>query len=171
MKNADTSAPPVRDDGLQLRENRALQERMWTMERVAHGLFGVAVLIGLSGLAGAGGPVAETTLTSEAGSVRLPRVARWETPQDFTIEFAESRATHVLRLAGPGMDRLIVEAMQPQPERSSAGPDSMVFEFSADDQAVARAAFRASANRPGLARLQFGLDDAAPVSATVLVLP
>jgi hypothetical protein len=171
MQDADTSLPPIRADGLQLEEDRPLQERIWTMERVAHGVFGLLVVAGLSGLAGSGGPIADTTLTGDAGSVTLPRIARWETPAEVAVGFTQNQPRHRLTLAGPFVDRMIVESVQPQPARSSAGPDGLVYEFAAEGRAAARATLRVSPSRPGLSRLRIALDDAAPLSAAIVVLP
>jgi hypothetical protein len=170
-RRAEPDAPPVREDGLQISEDRALQERFWTMERVAHGSFGVLVALGLLGLSGAGGPLSVATATSEGGSVRYARLARWETPSEMTVRFAAQRPVHRLTLIEPSPERFLVEGVQPQPARALATPEGLVLEFDAAEVPGARVTLRLRATRPGPSRLGVRVDDAAPVPLTGFVLP
>jgi hypothetical protein len=163
--------PEIRDDGLQLDEDRQLQERIWTAERIAHAVFGLVVLAGLAGLAGSGGPLARATQAGEAGSVEYVRIARFDTAADVTIRFAAGRPDHRVRIAGPFPDRAQIESVQPRPVREVAGPDGMTFEFAAEASEPASATLRLRPTTPGLSRLSIAIDDAAPFAGTMVVLP
>ena len=163
--------PEIRDDGLQLDEDRQLQEKIWTAERVAHVLFGFVVLAGLAGLAGSGGPLARASRSTEAGSVAYVRLARFDTAADLTVRFAAARPDHRVRIAGPFPDRLQIESVQPRPVREVAGPDGITFEFAAEPAEPASATLRLRATAPWVSRLRIGIDDAEPVTATMIVLP
>jgi hypothetical protein len=163
--------PEIRDDGLQLDEDRQLQERIWTAERVAHVVFGLIVLAGLLGLAGSGGPLARATQAGEAGSVEYLRIARFDTAANVTIRFAAPRADHRVRIAGPFPDRAEIESVQPQPVREVAGPDGITFEFAAEAGEPASVTLRLRPTTPGVARLTIAIDDAAPFAGTMVVLP
>ena len=163
--------PEMRDDGLQLDEDRQLQEKIWTAERIAHVVFGLLVLAGLVGLAGSGGPLARATLEGATGSVEYVRIARFDTAADLTIRFAAARPDHRVRIAGPFPDRVQIESVQPQPVREVAGPDGITFEFAAEAAQPASATLRLRPTTPGLSRLTIAIDDAAPLAATVVVLP
>jgi hypothetical protein len=163
--------PEIRDDGLQLDEDRQLQERIWTAERIAHAVFGLVVLAGLAGLAGSGGPLARATQAGEAGSVEYVRIARFDTAADVTIRFAAGRPDHRVRIAGPFPDRAQIESVQPRPVREVAGPDGITFEFAADAAGPASASVRLRATTPGYFRMTISVDGAAPLDAAVVVLP
>lgn len=64
--------PPVRADGLQLAEDRRVQERIWTAERVSHVVLLLIVLAALAGVSGSGGLLSRTTLVSESGTIDAP---------------------------------------------------------------------------------------------------
>jgi len=163
--------PEIREDGLQLDEDRRLQEKIWTAERVAHVVFLLLMLAGLAGLAGSGGPLARATVQSEAGSVEYVRIARFDTAADVTIRFASRRPEHRVRIAGPFPDRFQVETVQPQAVRELAGPEGITFEFAAEATEPASVTLRLRAITPGLWRFRIAIDDAEPVEATVVVLP
>lgn len=166
-----TEGPPIRSDGLQLDEDRALQERLWTLERVVHGLLWLIVLLGLAGLAGAGGPLSRATAAGEAGTVDYPRILRWRTTDEIELRFADGARTHRLALAGGDLQRITVEGVQPEPSRTLAGNDMLVFDLETDGRPGATAALRLRPDQPGLIRLAIRLDDGAPAAVTMLVLP
>ncbi len=163
--------PEMRDDGLQLDEDRRFQEKIWTAERVAHAAFGIIVLAGLAGLAGSAGPLAGATLHGEAGSVEYARIARFDAAASVTILFSTARPDHRVRIAGPFPDRVLIESVQPQPVRTVAGTDAITFEFAAEAAEPAFATLWLRPTTPGVSGLTIAIDDAAPIAATVVVLP
>jgi hypothetical protein len=167
----DAPYPETRDDGLQLDEDRRLQEKIWTAERVAHLLFGLVALAGLVGLAGSGGPLARGTLESDGGTIEYVRIARFDTAADVTARFAMASPEHRLRIAGPFPDRAEIESVQPRPVREVAGPDGITFEFAADAAGPASASVRLRPTTPGFFRMTISVDGAAPLDAAVVVLP
>jgi hypothetical protein len=55
--------------------------------------------------------------------------------------------------------------------RQSAGGESLAFELAAGEEEPGRAVVRLRGLRPGLSRLEIAIDDAAPMAASVFVLP
>lgn len=164
-------APPVREDGLQLGEDRVLQERFWTGQRVAWGAFALIGLLALSGLSGAGGPLATATRVTPEGELRHPRVARWTRSDEIAVRFAGAADRHRLALSDAFLERFAIEGVQPQPERALAGPEGIVLEFAATGGAGARVALRVRPERPGFARYAVALDGRAPVEVATVILP
>jgi hypothetical protein len=165
------SRPGIRADGLQLDEDRPLQERIWTVERVAHaGLF-LVVLVTLAGLTGNGGPLAEASAAGGGGRVDYPRITRVDAPATFSFAFAGTRAEHRVRIAGGFPERFRVEDVSPEPLRQSAGGESLTFELAAGEEEPGRAVVRLRGLQPGLSRLEIAIDDAAPMAASVFLLP
>lgn len=163
--------PPVRADGLQLAEDRRVQERIWTAERVSHVVLLLIVLAALAGVSGSGGLLSRTTLVSESGTIDAPRILRWDTAEDLTLRFADAAPSHRLRLEGPIPHGLFIESIQPQPSESRAAPNGITYDFTAEDEARAAVTLRLRAGGPGLVSLGIALDDAPSVATTVIVLP
>jgi hypothetical protein len=140
--------PGIRPDGLQLEEDRRLQERLWTAERVAHVVFALLVAAGLAGALGAGGPLASGTREIEGGEVDHPRILRWETSEDI-----------VVRLDDPAAPRLVLEGPV---------PESLALDF---EPGTRLAALRVVPARPGLVGLGIAIGDGSAARFTLLVLP
>ena len=71
-------------------EDPVFERRQWRMERIAWTLLGVVVLLALTGLLGAGGPLSTTHAVSADGSLRVeyPRFARRQAESDITLHVA-----------------------------------------------------------------------------------
>jgi hypothetical protein len=171
MRAKGPEMPPVRADGLQIDEDRRLQERIWFAERVSHGAILLLVLAAVAGLAGSGGILARGTIATAAGTIDHPRILRWETAEDLTVRFEAAGGDRSLRLVGPLADRVFVEAIQPDPRASRATAEGVVYDFAAEAGAFAVVTLRLRASRPGVVRLGIGVDDAPAVEALIVVLP
>ena len=171
MSSSDPDAPPIRADGLQLEDDRPFQEAFWTVERGAWVCFALLVLLSLAGLTGGGGPLSYGTVATEGGSIEYPQVARWKTPDDLTVQFGAGAAERSLTLSPGFSDSFQIEAIQPQPERSTVtnGGHRLTFRFSAD--AAGRVEIHLRPSGPGIAAFQATLDDGAPVELFTVVLP
>jgi hypothetical protein len=163
--------PSIRDDGLQLEEHRAFQERFWTVERFAWIVFGLLLVAALLGFTGSGGALSRTTAHMEGGSIDHPRVARWESADEMMVSFAAGAAERRLTLSPAFSEALQVEAIQPEPQSSAASGDGAVLTFDTDPEEAAEVTIHFRALKPGLPTFEARIDDGAPVSIGLLVLP
>jgi hypothetical protein len=159
--------PGIRPDGLQLEEDRRLQERLWTAERVAHVVFALLVAAGLAGALGAGGPLASGTREIEGGEVDHPRILRWETSEDIVVRLDDPAAPRLV-LEGPVPETLRLDAVEPQPVRATASPEGLALDF---EPGTRLAALRVVPARPGLVGLGIAIGDGSAARFTLLVLP
>jgi hypothetical protein len=173
LNKAETSQSPIpiRDDGLQLEEQRGFQERFWTVERWAWMIFGLILLLALAGLGGGGGFLAHTKAEMEAGEVEYPRIARWESSDEVTVTFGQPGEEHRLTLSPQFSQFFQIEDIQPLPDRSLATPAGEVMVFQSDNRAPAKVVLHMRSQRPGIARYDISLDGGSPVSVTTVVLP
>lgn len=171
MADLEIEAPRIRDDGLQLEEDRAFQERFWWGERIALGVFALIILLALLGFAGSGGPLAFRTVVSSAGNVEHARVVRWETAERLRVALNLDRPEHELVLADRFSAWFDIESIQPEPERSFVGPDGLVLQFAAGPVPTSEVVLSLRPDVPGLARYRIVLDGAEPMTVTQLVLP
>jgi hypothetical protein len=163
--------PSVRDDGLQLDEDRGLQERLWTIERLAHVLMALLVLAGLAGLAGAGGWLSQGREETATAVVDFPRFPRWDTGEEVDVRFKEPREVHRVELSGPVHRRWVVEEVSPPPLGATATAEGLALEFESEAAEGITVTLRLSARRPGPARLMLAADGAEAGTLRMFVLP
>jgi hypothetical protein len=171
LDKVEIAQPPVRDDGLQIEEDRGFQERFWTIERWAWAVFGLIILLALAGLAGGGGFLAHTTVHLEAGRIEYPRVSRWEAADEITAFFASDSPEHRLTISPQFSKYFQIEDIQPLPDSTLVSPAGEVMVFRAEGGPPNQVVLHLRAQRPGLARYDLSLDGGAPAAATTVVLP
>jgi hypothetical protein len=171
MAGQPISTPSIREDGLQLEEHRHFQERFWTAQRVAWVVFGLFLLAALLGFTGAGGPFSRTTATVAGGIVDYPIISRWQAADEMVVRFAPGPEERRLRLSTTFADALQIEGIQPEPERSLAGPEGAELTFATQPGAAAEVTIHVSPLGPGYFSFDVGIDDGAPATLGTLVLP
>ena len=161
------------DDGeLPLEEDRAFQERFWTLERWAWAVYGLVVLVAAVGLTGAGGPLARTTADLGGGSIEYPRVSRWQTADMLVVTFARATAERRTLTLSPGFaEAFQLAGTQPPAVAAAASSDGdeLIFAVPAGETATVRLHLRA--NQPELARYLVRIDGGEGHSLSTLVLP
>ena len=170
QKQIGIGQPAIREDGLQLDEHRAFQERSWSVERWSWLAFGAILVFALTGLAGGGGPLAHGLIRSDVGEIDYPRVSRWESSDDIVVTFAPAGAEHRLTIGPAFSDYFQIEDMQPAPERSMSSRIGEVFIFGTEAQAAAKITLHLRAFRFGIARYRLTVDGTA-ANVTTVVLP
>jgi hypothetical protein len=163
--------PDQPPDDLDLAEDRAFQEKWWTAERVAWGVFLLIVASALIGLTGAGGWLANATASGEGGSVEYPRQTRWQADDTVLVRLAASPAasrTVTLSSAFTSLFQLI--DIEPQPARATATPDGEQLEFFVAPGEPASIALQVRSQRPGLVSY-FTSIDSERLDATTFILP
>jgi hypothetical protein len=171
LNEIEIAQPPIRDDGLQIEEDRKFQERFWTIERWSWLGFGLILLLALTGLMGGGGLLSHSTVDLAAGQVDYPRVARWESADEITVAFASSSPEHRLTISPQFSKYFQIEDIQPLPDRSLTSSAGETMVFKSEEGPPSQVVLHLRAQRPGLARYDVSLDGGSPVSATTVVLP
>lgn len=187
---ADRPAPdprqvPVRDDGLQIDEDRAFQRRHWRRERLAWVGFAAIVAAALAGLSGAGGPLSGQQVDLGAATAQVPRVGRLQRPDTLVIRLPAAApaaagagaaaaaagpagsARHEVRLDPAFLDLYTVDTILPAPLAQRAGADGLWLAVAGQGGKL-RLSIRP--RRAGLARFALAVDGT-QARAAVLVLP
>lgn len=139
------SYPAIRDDGLQLEENRSFQERYWLLQRFAWAGFAVVMVLALLGLTGSGGYFQKQTIRFDDAVVQLPLVSRWEAADEMRITFEAPADIHTVTVAAGFFDRFDLERIEPEPAASHLhdGGQVMTFHAEGDGPHVVRFSLRA----------------------------
>ena len=167
----DVRPPRLRPDGLQLEEHRENQERLWSIERWAWGVFLAITLAAALGATGAGGIFAHGVTEAQGGRIEHPRVGRWQTGDDIVFHFPAGAAERRLTLGPSFAQAYQIVDLQPAPRQVEAGPDGEVMHFRLDRGGPARVVLHVRALYPGLLRWNVRIDGGAPVALTALILP
>lgn len=170
MASSEPQAPPIRKDGLQVEEDRHFQRRFWIIERWAWLAFGLIAVAALAGLSGGGGYFGHTTITTASAMLEVPRITRWQRPDDITVTFNTANDTHRVVMGLPFVENFSIEQIQPQPERSYLTTDGQAIEFAAEGSAPHVAVLHVRAHRPGMARYVIEVDGE-PAEWALVVLP
>jgi hypothetical protein len=122
---------------LQIDEDIRFHERLWRAQRVAWGMAGVVLLLGVLGLFSQG-LLDRRSATSEDGllTVSLGRFARAEATRQFSVSVdpAAVRDGRVrLRLGSEYAGGVRFDAISPQPSSVSAAGDWFVYEFEVEE--------------------------------------
>lgn len=163
----DLQAPPMREDGLQLSEDRILQRRLWRGERVAWCLFGLIIIAALLGLTGSGGYFSTQTIDFETGSVQFPRFARWQSSAAVSIEISGDKKQ--VAFGSAFSKNFTLETITPEPAKSVAA-DSLVMQFHDGSTGLGRIQIAIRPTNPGWFTFDVAVSgDREPV--TIFVLP
>lgn len=115
---------------LEVEEDRAYQERFWTVQRFAWGVMGLFILAAIAGATGSGGPLAHAVVKTPSGTIDYPRIARWQAADQMTLRFPASTSGPVeVELADTLVQALSVESIEPEPSSSTALGGSRRFTF------------------------------------------
>lgn len=156
---------------LELCEHRGFQESFWTVQRWAWVGYGVIIVAALLGLAGEGGVFARARTEAGANVIDHPRFARWQTQDSISIAFAPNGAVERRVLLSPEFVRgLAVEAIHPQPARSTAGAagEDLIIRVRSNEPGTATLRFKP--NAPGIVRGTVSIDGV-PAAVTIIILP
>ena len=171
MSDKEIDFPPIRKDGLQLEEHRRFQERFWTVERWVWLGFGVILILAILGLTGGGGPLSRASATLGGASIDYPRFTRWDAADEILVKFLPGGAERRLVLSPDFAETFQLESVQPEPDRSEAGPDGEVMIFRMEPASPAEVTLHVRAQNPGMADIGAAIDDGAPVSLSTIVFP
>jgi len=118
----------IREDGLQLDEDRRFQEVFWTIERAAWIVFALIIALALAGFTGAGGPLAKGETQLAGAEISYPRILRWDTAETMTIRFPAGHPAE-LRLSPALLSAFELQNIVPAPSESRLAPDGLHLSF------------------------------------------
>lgn len=161
------------NNGLELNEDRAFQEKFWIAERVAWIAMVAVLALALLGLTGRGGPLATATVSTPQGEVTYPRVTRWEADDSLTFKLAPGGAEATVDLSSTFGQLFEIVDIQPAPHesRSTANGQRLLFKLG-DPSGTREVVIHVRAAKPSLGR-QFDvrINGGEPVSLRAVVLP
>ncbi|MGE3651900.1 MAG: hypothetical protein AB7G10_26450 [Reyranellaceae bacterium] len=162
--------PEIRPDGLQLREWRGVQARVWTAQRVAWIAFAVLLLAGLAGLTGSGGPLADGRERIGSAEIVWPRVARWQANAQIEIALAPGASRRSIGLSHDFLVAFRIASIHPEPSRWTATGEGLRLEFEIEAGSASTLSLHMKTLRPGIVGYAVDLPDGTARLATV-VLP
>ncbi len=160
----------VQKDLDEFHEDIAFQRRFWRIERIAWIVFTLLIVTALTGLTGAGGPLAHAHAETPHGTIDYPRVARWQATDDMVIRLAPSAgARQQVELDRRFVENFEIVSIQPQPASSAATPTGMRYGF--DVEQGGEVVFQLRALRPAFFPDTFIRIGDAEASVRPLILP
>jgi len=156
---------------LPIREDMRFQRRSWIVERVGWWVLVLLALIALSGAFGIG-PLSWQTARSGSLTVEYERFQRITRLARFTFNISgQTGSESRLHLSEAFQKNFEVSDIQPQPARSSSGPDGLDLTFATDGANAARIVVWAHSRRYGVSDITARVGSEAPASFWVFVYP
>jgi hypothetical protein len=165
---------PRVEDAVSVGEDLDFQRRWWRFEKAAWIVLAVVLVADALGVFGRGWLArTQRDAADQTLHVRYERIERAGTPSEMTIEFGPA-AIHdqKVRLFSSQtiVKQLGAQRIIPEPERSEIGSDGITYTFAVTGfPAIARIALEPSF--PGIHHIELRVPGAAPVRASVVVLP
>lgn len=126
-----STKPKVERDLDEFQPDPDFQRKFWVAERIAWMGFVLLIVLALAGLTGSGGPLAQATFGTPAGSVEYPRVSRWQAADSMTVRFAAGAEVGTVNLEPEFLRTFEVSSIQPEPRSAATGPEGVRYEFDA----------------------------------------
>jgi hypothetical protein len=154
-----------------VRENMRFQRRSWIVERVGWAVLLAVALLGLSGVFGTG-PLSWAKVSSGSLSVEYDRFQRVTRLARFTFGLRAQHGPDArLHLSSAFQRNFEISNVQPQPARSSAGPDGVDLQFATGGASGGRIVIWAHSRHYGISDIKARLGNGAPLSFWVFVYP
>lgn len=168
MANTDVSPrDPTRQEHLRF------QRRLWKVERASWWVQLGLVLAALAGLTGKG-PLSRVSAESQGLRVEYDRLARHESAGELTLTVAPGLARGGvvrLRLERRWLEGVEIQGIDPEPERSEAGADTVRFTFPVPEGQAARVRLRVEYSGMGWRSGRLQVESGPGVTLTQWVFP
>lgn len=162
------------DDRLEVNEDRAWQERTWTIQRLGWIAMVVFLLAALFGATGSGGPLATARVATGGGTIDHPRIARWQSAEQVTVNLPSGSTGPIdVELERSFVDLFSIESVEPDPSQVTATGAGHRFTFDlAGDAGPKSIAFHVRASNPAIERaIGVRIGEGRPARMIVTVLP
>jgi hypothetical protein len=155
-----------------VREDMQFQRRSWMVERAGWALLVLLALVGLSGAFGIG-PLSWQTASAGSLKVEYERFQRITRLARFTFEVSAQNGPEMrLHLNDAFQKNFEVSNIQPQPARTTTGPDGIDLSFAVTERAdKGRIVIWAHSRRYGVSNITAQLGSEAPIAFWVFVYP
>jgi hypothetical protein len=161
---------------LEIGQDLEFQRRAWVVQRIGWGVMALLVLAALIGLFGPG--LISSAAIGEQGQplrVEYNRFVRNQSPTSLTIQIGPGAAREGearIWLDRTYLESVLVQQITPEPDRVEAGPDRLIYVFTAaqPDQPTA-VQFHLQPQQGGLLQGRVGLVDGQPLSFGQFVYP
>lgn len=163
----DISIPPIREDGLQLHEERDLQSLFWTVQRLSWFLI---CLVALFAFTGSGGLFQKQTIRFAEAIVELPRDTRWEATDEIVSRFTEAAETRDVTIGQVFFDLFSIDRIQPEPRESALAPAAQRLRSAAEGTPPQQVTLAIRSGHFGLPRFDVMIGGESR-RASILVLP
>ena len=121
---------PATKGGLEVDEDRAWQERFWTIQRIGWAVMALILLAALLGATGKGGPLASASARSPAGTIDYPRITRWQSSDQVAVRLPASASGKVnVELSPEFAETFTIESVEPEPSQVQATAHGDLFTF------------------------------------------
>lgn len=160
--------------GLEVNEDRAWQEKFWTAQRFGWIVMALFILAVIAGLTGMGGPLASARAELGGGTIKYPRITRWQADDQLEVRLEQSSAANVeLTLSPQFVHTFAISSIQPEPTQVQATAAGHRFMFETEPGGGERViAFNLRASKPVFEQtIGASLGDSRPVRLTITVLP
>jgi hypothetical protein len=159
------------DPGLELEDDETFHGRVWRLRRAGRLAMVLLILVGMAGLLGPG--LLSRTEVSDARGLRVEhaRFARAEAPESLRVRIPAQADGHRLAVSRAFLDRVRIESVVPEPIRTEALGDQMVYVFVGPPGAEAVATFHFTPHAIGFARAALGAPGLVTLSIWMIVYP
>ena len=138
-----------REQTLEVADDRAWQERFWTVQRVGWLVMALFILAALFGATGKGGPLASASAATPDGTLEYPRITRWQSAEDVIVRLPDSAAGDIELLVSPEFAEVYsVDSIVPQPSQSEATSEGHLFTFAATGKGPKEIILHVTAGKP-----------------------
>ena len=153
-----------------IEDHTRFQQRFWCAQRWAW--IGFAAILGaaLFGALGRGGPLARQELKFTSGSLELPIVTRWNSPDELRVFFLPSSSDRRLVLDPDFLTIFSIEGIEPPQKAANYENGHIGYVFPADPAAASQVILRLHTQTPGLHSFRIGIDQDV-IERSVLILP
>lgn len=162
------------EGGLQVNEDRPWQERFWTVQRIAWIAMALFIVAAMFGATGSGGPLATARVETPGGSIDYPRIARWQSTDQVTVNLPPGSSGNVdVEIERSFADLFAIQSVEPEPSQVVATQNGHRFTFDlAADAGPKTIAFHIRPSNPTLPRtIAARIGDAPAARLNVTVLP
>ena len=109
--------------------DREFQERFWIAMRIGWIAMAALVLLAILGFTGSGGSYSSQKLEAGQAELEFPAVSRWAASDTMKITLEDPAERTTVMVPAELGDIFSIEAVNPQPQSVSAGPEGDEFVF------------------------------------------
>jgi hypothetical protein len=161
-------------DDLDIIENRAWQERFWSIQRVAWVVMALILIAAILGAFGSGGPLATARAETAGAVIDYPRIGRWQAAAEMIVGLPPRSSGPVeVHLSSEFLEVYGIDSISPAPRETAATPSGHRYTFDVVPGGERKSlVFHLRAMRAAMpTRSELRLGNSAPAQLNFVVLP